>query len=68
MKEGGQMKQVAKTGDLETVKRFLDQVYFTGAYETGNTRACITHYCVSNEEVAQVSYNFSSKIYILRLK
>lgn len=61
------MKIVAKTTDKKAVQMFTDQVYFTAAYETGNSRACIRHYCIGNEEVASVSYNFETKVYILRL-
>jgi hypothetical protein len=61
------MKMVGKTQNREDVKRFLDQVYYAYACETGNSRACIAHYYAGREEVASVSYNFDSKTYILRI-
>ena len=61
------MKMVGKTQNREEVNRFLDQVYYTGCYSTGSARAEILHYFANKEEVANVSYNFDSKTYILRI-
>ena len=61
------MKQVMKTTEKKAIETLKSQIYYTAAYETGNTRACVTHYCVGNEEVAQISYNFNTKTYIVRM-
>lgn len=65
------MKQILKTNSKTAVESFLSQLYYQSAYETGNTRASITHYCVKGagdwEEVAQVSYNFDKETYIIRM-
>ena len=65
------MKQILKTTDRKAVESFKSQLYYMSACNTGNQRACVTHYFVKgadgNEEVAQISYNFSTKIYIIRM-
>lgn len=65
------MKQILKTTDRKAVESFESQLYYQGAYTTGNTRAVITHYTVKGtdgyEEVAQISYNFNTKTYIIRM-
>ena len=65
------MKQLLKTTDKKAVESFLSQLYYQSAYDTGDTRAMIRHYCVKGngdyEEVAQVSYNFTTGAYIIRM-
>lgn len=65
------MKQLLKTTDKKAVESFLDQLYYQAACDTGNTRALIRHYYVKGngdyEEVAQVSYNFTTGKYIIRM-
>jgi len=64
------MKQILKTNDRKAVESFESQLYYQAAYETGNHRACITHYSIKGadgyEEIAQISYNFNTKMYIIR--
>lgn len=67
------MKQVLKTMDKELVERFLAFIPYHWKYDTGNSRAMITHYgidtgyTVEGEEIAQVSFNFDTKVYICRM-
>lgn len=65
-------KRVLITTNKEDVRRILDQIPFTGAYFTGDTRTTTYHYSVcpspgQSIDLARVTWNESKKHYTVRL-